>query len=108
MLGRDLDKAERMSGEVIKANPDNATYLDTYAWVYFKLGRYSLARLYLKKAIDIASEASAEMYEHYGDVLAVMGNEAEAVEWWQKAVEAGGDSETLRQKIARKKYVEHE
>lgn len=108
LLGRDLDKAERMSGEVIKANPDNATYLDTYAWVYFKLGRYSLARLYLKKAIDIASEASAEMYEHYGDVLAVMGNEAEAVEWWQKAVEAGGDSETLRQKIARKKYVEHE
>ena len=33
LLGRDLDKAERMSGEVIKANPENATYLDTYAWV---------------------------------------------------------------------------
>ncbi len=108
LLGRDLDKAERMSGEVIKANPENATYLDTYAWVYFKQGRYALARLYLKKAIDIASEASAEMYEHYGDVLAVMGNEAEAVEWWQKAVEAGGDSELLRRKISLKKYVENE
>lgn len=108
LLGRDLDKAERMSGEVIKANPDNPTYLDTYAWVYFKQGRYSLARLYLKKAIDTATEASAEMYEHYGDVLAVMGNETEAVEWWKKAVEAGGDSEILRQKIAQKKYIEHE
>ena len=41
LLGKNLDKAERMSGEVIKANPDNATYLDTYAWVYFKQGRYS-------------------------------------------------------------------
>lgn len=108
LLGRDLDKAERMSGEVIKANPENATYLDTYAWVYFKQGRYALARLYLKKAIDLSNEASAEMYEHYGDVLAVTGQEAEAVEWWEKALEAGGDSELLRRKISLKKYVENE
>lgn len=108
LLGRDLDKAERMSGEVIKANPENATYLDTYAWVYFKQGRYALARLYLKKAIDLSNEASAEMYEHYGDVLAVTGQEAEAVEWWKKALEAGGDSELLRRKISLKKYVENE
>lgn len=108
LLGRDLDKAERMSGEVIKANPENATYLDTYAWVYFKQGRYALARLYLKKAIDLSDEASAEMYEHYGDVLAVTGQEAEAVEWWKKALEAGGDSELLRRKISLKKYVENE
>lgn len=108
LLGRDLDKAERMSGEVIKANPENATYLDTYAWVYFKQGRYALARLYLKKAIDLSNEASAEMYEHYGDVLAVTGQEAEAEEWWKKALEAGGDSELLRRKISLKKYVENE
>ena len=50
----------------------------------FKQGRYALARLYLKKAIDLSNEASAEMYEHYGDVLAVTGQEAEAVEWWKK------------------------
>ncbi|MBQ8423048.1 MAG: tetratricopeptide repeat protein [Coprobacter sp.] len=103
--GRELDKAERMAGEAVKANPDNPTYLDTYAWVYFKQGRYSLARLYLKKAIDLAQEASAEMYEHYGDVLAVSDNIDEAVEWWKKAVGAGGDSEVLRRKIAGRKYI---
>lgn len=103
--GRELDKAERMAGEAVKANPDNPTYLDTYAWVYFKQGRYSLARLYLRKAIDLAQEASAEMYEHYGDVLAVTDNVDEAVEWWKKAVEAGGDSEILRRKIAGRKYI---
>ena len=48
------------------------------------------------------------MYEHYGDVLAVTGQEAEAVEWWKKALEAGGDSELLRRKISLKKYVENE
>ncbi len=33
---RDLEKAERMSGRVIEKYPENATYLDTYAWVLFK------------------------------------------------------------------------
>ncbi len=105
LQGRDLDKAERMSGETIKAFPDNATYLDTYAWIYFKQQRYSLARIYIKKALDNATEISAEMYEHYGDILAVIGQIDEAVEWWEKADDVGGGSEILRQKIAHKKYI---
>ena len=43
MEGRDLDKAERMSAQTVKAEPDNATYLDTYAWIFFKQGNYSFA-----------------------------------------------------------------
>ena len=50
--GRDLDKAERMSAQTVKVEPDNATYLDTYAWIFFKKGDYSLARLYMKNALD--------------------------------------------------------
>lgn len=103
--GRDLAKAERMSGETVKAEPDNATYLDTYGWVYFRQERYTLARVYLKKAIDLSKQPSAELYEHYGDVLAVTGNEAEAVEWWKKSLAAGGGSELLQRKIAEKKYI---
>ena len=48
------------------------------------------------------------MYEHYGDVLAVTGNESEAVGWWKKAVDAGGDSEILHRKIAEKRYIGNE
>ena len=106
LLGRDLDKAERMSGETIKAHPDNPTYLDTYGWIYFRQGRYALARIYLKKALDLSLEASAELYEHYGDVQAVTGNDAEALVWWEKALEAGGGSELLLRKISEKKYIE--
>ena len=51
--GRDLNRAERMSAQTVKAEPDNATYLDTYAWIFFKQGNYSLARLYMKNALDI-------------------------------------------------------
>ena len=65
MEGQDLDKAERMSAQTVKAEPDNATYLDTYAWIFFKQGNYSLARIYLQNALDKTKEPSAELFEHY-------------------------------------------
>ena len=105
--GRDLDKAERMSAQTVKAEPDNATYLDTYAWIFFKKGDYSLARLYMKNALDKSPEASAELFEHYGDILYMLGEVDEAVEYWQKALDAGRESaELLKEKIKQKKYIE--
>ncbi len=105
--GRELSRAERMSAQAVKADPDNATYLDTYGWVFFKQGNYSLARLYLKNALDKMEEPDAELYEHYGDVLMMLGEADEALEYWQKALEAGNDSpELLKKKIENKKYLE--
>ena len=88
MEGQDLDKAERMSAQTVKAEPDNATYLDTYAWIFFKQGNYSLARIYLQNALDKTKEPSAELFEHYGDILFMLGEVDEAVTYWQKALEA--------------------
>jgi Tfp pilus assembly protein PilF len=48
----DLDKAEEMSYRTIKAEPNNATYLDTYAWILFQLGQYNDALFYIRQAID--------------------------------------------------------
>ena len=105
--GHDLDKAERMSAQTVKAEPDNATYLDTYAWIFFKKGDYSLARLYMKNAIDKSPEPSAELYEHYGDILAMLGELDEAVTYWQKALDLGSESaDVLKEKIEQKKYIE--
>ncbi len=107
MEGRDLDKAERMSAQTVKAEPDNATYLDTYAWIFFKQGNYSLARIYLQNALDKTKEPSAELFEHYGDILFMLGEVDEAVTYWQKALEAGSESaELLQKKIKNKKYIE--
>lgn len=49
--GRDLDKAERLSLMANNAKPDNPTYLDTYAWVLFKQGRFEQAKEEIDKAI---------------------------------------------------------
>ncbi len=97
---RDLDKAEMMSGITIKAEPMNPTYLDTYGWILYEQGSYTMARIYLEKAVEYSGEnPSAEVLEHYGDLLSKTGELEKAVEQWNKAKELGGDAETLERKI---------
>lgn len=98
---KDLDKAEMMSGITIKAEPMNPTYLDTYGWVLFEQGSYMMAKIYIEKAIEYnkKEEPSAEVFEHYGDVLFKTGEIDKAREQWKKAKELGSDSATLDQKI---------
>ncbi|MPM37312.1 Beta-barrel assembly-enhancing protease [bioreactor metagenome] len=103
---RDLDKAEQMSGITIKAEPTNPTYLDTYGWILFEQGAYTMAKIYIEKAIEYGKDDnSAEVLEHYGDVLAVTGDKEKAVEQWKKARELGSDSKTLNKKIRKKEYI---
>lgn len=102
-----LDKAERMSGITVKAEPTNATFLDTYGWVLFRQGAYTMARIYIENAVKYSEDnPSAEVLEHYGDVLFKTGEEEKALEQWKKAKELGSDSKTLNKKIKTKKYTE--
>jgi len=102
---QNLDKAERMSGKVIEKFPDNATYLDTYAWVLFKKKNYTLAKFYMETALSHSEEETSTLIEHYGDILFMMGNTEEALKNWQKALNLGSTSGLLKQKIAEKKYI---
>ena len=105
---RDLDKAEEMSYQTVKAEPGNATYLDTYAWILFEKGKYTEARIYIDDAIKNTKpgEESSVVYEHCGDIYYMTGDADKALEYWKKA-DALGDSEskTLKQKIEKKKYI---
>ncbi len=103
---KNLDKAEQMSGITIKAEPTNPTYLDTYGWILFEQGAYTVAKIYIEKAIEYGKDDhSAEVLEHYGDVLAVTGETEKAVEQWKRAKELGSDSKTLNKKIRKKEYI---
>lgn len=104
---KDLSKAERMSALTVKERPDEPTYLDTYAWVLFKKGSYSLARIYIERAIEksAAQPPGPEILEHYGDILSLLGETEAAVEQWTKARDAGSESKTLEQKIKQKEYI---
>ena len=56
----------------------------------------------VKKAVNVDGN-SPTILEHYGDVLFQLGQEAEAVQYWQKAQEKGNKSPLLEKKIMDKK-----
>ena len=63
--GMKLEEAERMSKTTIDAEPDNATYLDTYAWVLHKMGRNAEALTYMERAIKADKSNSETLRDHY-------------------------------------------
>jgi len=97
-----LEKAERMSALLIKNHPDNASYLDTYAWVLYQENKYKEAKKIIEKVFPMG-KVNAIHYEHYGDILYQLGDIDEAVEQWQKAKSLNGNSEVLNKKITNRK-----
>lgn len=103
---RDLDKAEEMSYKTVKAEPNNATYLDTYAWILFEKGNYAEARIYIDNAMKSeGGDKSDVIVEHCGDIHYMTGDVDGALTYWKKALEMGSESKTLKQKIEKKKYI---
>ena len=104
---QELPKAEQMSYKTIKAEPKNATYLDTYAWILFMEGRYEEAKIYIDQAFQNldSTDVSDVYYEHAGDISAMRGDMPQALEYWEKALKAGSKSAVLPKKIKQKKYI---
>ena len=104
---RDLDRAEEMSYKTVKAEPNNATYLDTYAWILFVKGNYAEARIYIDNAMKADGEKSADIIEHCGDIYYLTGEADAALKFWKQALERSesGKSSVLEEKIKKKKYI---
>ena len=101
---QDLDRAERMAALAVKDEPENANYIDTYAWVFFAKKDYNMALLYIKSAVE--KDEDEHLYEHYGDILWFCNEKEEAVEQWTKALELDPDNELLQRKVKDKAYYE--
>ena len=103
--GDSLDKAEKMSYRTVKAEPKNATYLDTFAWILFMQGRYAEAKIYIDQAVQNDSDSSAVILEHAGDIHAKAGDIDGAVELWARAAAKDPANKLLARKIRQRKYI---
>ncbi len=107
VIGKDLHKAETMSYKTIKAEPSNATYLDTYAWILFMEERYVEAKAYIDQALKYrdSTENNSTMLEHAGDIYAMNGMSDEAADYWSQSLQSGNDTAILKWKIENKQYI---
>lgn len=97
--GTKLEKALGWSRTAIENNPDNATFLDTYAWVLYKLGEYELAEKYILEALHKGGENDPEVNEHAADIQVALENLEMARSYYHKAIILGGDKNRLNNKL---------
>jgi tetratricopeptide (TPR) repeat protein len=68
-----LRRAMQMSLKTIQQEPDNATYVDTYAWLLHLVGRDVEAKAMFKHAMLYGGKESKTILEHYATVLSTLG-----------------------------------
>lgn len=111
-----LDKAEEMSYRTIKAEPDNITYLDTYAWILFMKKDYTNARIYMDRVVNPnftdeeilkVEDLLGNLIEHAGDIYAECGSLDKALRYWNLALQKKDNTCTplIKKKIKKKKYI---
>ncbi len=95
--GERLPYAKKLIEKALKLSPNNAAYLDSYGWLFYKLHNDKKAVKYLKQAA--ALQKDSVIYEHLGDAYNAKGDSANAKDWWTKAYELNPDNEALKDKL---------
>ena len=114
-----LDKAEEMSYRTIKAEPNNITYLDTYAWILFMKKDFTNARIYMDRVVNPnlsdeellqVEDLQGNLIEHAGDIYAEFGSLDVALRYWNLALQKkdGTCTPLIKKKIRKKKYIKSE
>jgi Tfp pilus assembly protein PilF len=101
----ELEKAERMIKEVLTVSPNDSHFLDTYGWVLFQQGKYTIALTTFQEALKTAQKEPL-IIEHIGDCQFKLGNSNEALIYWKLALEKGSKNGILPKKIEKKQYYE--
>ncbi|HXH18028.1 MAG TPA: tetratricopeptide repeat protein [Chitinophagales bacterium] len=106
LRNENLERALELSEKSNRLVPDNDAFQDTYAWILYKMGRFSQAREWIEKSLENGGDQNPVILEHYGDILFKLGEVDKAVAYWEKAKSLGSESELIGKKIADRKIYE--
>jgi tetratricopeptide (TPR) repeat protein len=96
--GINLEEAKDLIAKALEAEPDNAFYIDSMGWVFYKIGQFEEARQSLEKAVSLLP-GDATLRDHLGDIYLSLNFKQQAVEQWQKALELDPGKEKVQEKI---------
>jgi tetratricopeptide (TPR) repeat protein len=83
--GIKLDSARALLSMALKKDSLNGAYLDSYAWIFYKMGSLDTAYLYIVKALERINDDPV-VYSHYGDILAKKGEFSGALAAYRKGL----------------------
>lgn len=101
-----LEDAKNLIETALKKNPNNASYLATLGRVHYRMKNFEKAIEQFEKALTNGGNYLPQVLEFYGDALFQKGQEAEALKYWQEALEHGIATPLLEKKIANKQLYE--
>jgi len=94
----ELNYALELAERAIAMEPDNAAFLDTIGWIYYKMGTYEKAREYLEKSLKINKD-NPVILEHMGDIYHKLDASDQALLLYEKALLKDTDNKTIQDKI---------
>jgi tetratricopeptide (TPR) repeat protein len=94
-----LDEAGAMIRKALEIEPENGAFLDSLGWFYFKKGDLTRAISELLHAADLINPPDPVVYEHIGDTYRALGNTAQALSFWQKALTLDPQNQAMASKI---------
>jgi tetratricopeptide (TPR) repeat protein len=93
-----LDKALNLIDEALKLEPYNPSFIDTKAWIFFKLNNLSDAKNWIDKAL-IYNDSDPDILEHAGDIYYLLNLKDDAITFWQKAIDNGKNPDLINNKL---------
>ncbi|MBU1356647.1 MAG: tetratricopeptide repeat protein [Candidatus Edwardsbacteria bacterium] len=96
--GINLEEAKDLIAKALEAEPENAFYIDSMGWVFYKMDRFEEAKESLEKAVGLLPK-DATLRDHLGDVYLSLNLKQQAIEQWQKSLELDPGKEKIQEKI---------
>lgn len=86
-LNKNLPEAEKMISYALEKKPDSPEYLDSMAWVLFRMKKFKQASICIEKAISLDGKyPNAILADHAGDIFYALNNKKKALYYWNLAL----------------------
>lgn len=96
--GLKLEESRQLIEKALKLDPENPAYLDSEAWVLYKLKKHKDALAHILKAISLSPKPDATLYDHMGDIYMGLNQAPKAIEAWKKSLAIEANDE-VRKKL---------
>lgn len=96
--GVNLSKAFDYVKRALELDPDNPAYLDTLGWIHYRRGEINEAYTAIRRAAKRMPN-DPTIADHYGDILAGMKREKDAIRQWLRSLELKPDNVHVRTKL---------